>query len=104
MPRMTEEHQSLQYRINIGSTPAAQAKGRTMLSYYPERLEERYLLAGVPTLVADLNTDGLGSSPAGFTVFNNAVYFSAYDDQHGRELWRFDGYDAMRLTDIDPGL
>jgi trimeric autotransporter adhesin len=73
------------------------------LAYLPERLEERRLLASQPVLVADLNTDGLGSSPGGFTVFNNALYFSAFDDLHGQELWKYDGVAATRVTDIDPG-
>src|SRR5258706_14429069 len=74
-----------------------------MFSYYPERLEERFLLAGTPTLVADLNTSGRSSWPSGFTVFQNAVYYSAFDDQHGRELWKYDGTSATRATDIVPG-
>jgi len=74
-----------------------------MFSYQPERLEERFLLAGTPTLAADLNTDGRSSWPSGFTVFQNAIYYSAYDDEHGRELWKYDGTSATRVTDIDPG-
>jgi len=68
-----------------------------------EHLEDRVLLAGTPTLVADLNTNGLGSSPADFTVYGNALYFTAYDDTHGRALWRFDGSQATLAADIDPG-
>ncbi|HEV8378710.1 MAG TPA: hypothetical protein VGP99_07655, partial [Tepidisphaeraceae bacterium] len=69
----------------------------------PEPLEERRLLAAQPQFVADVNTDGLGSGPSGFTVFNDALYFAAFDDQHGRELWKYDGVAATRVTDIDPG-
>src|SRR6266516_2611712 len=32
----------------------------------------------------------LSSSPSGFTVFNNALYFSADDGVHGFELWKTD--------------
>lgn len=45
-------------------------------------------------LVADINPGNDGSKPAGFTVFNNALYFGANalyfgadDGIHGRELW-----------------
>ena len=43
------------------------------------------------------------SDPAGFTRFNNALYFSAFDETFGRELWRFDGRTATRVTDLAPG-
>src|SRR5436190_3682201 len=68
-----------------------------------ERLEYRLLLAGTPQLVADLNTSGRGSWPADFTVFNSALYFTAYDDQHGRALWKFDGQQTTLAADIEPG-
>ncbi len=68
-----------------------------------EHLEDRFLLAATPQLVADLNTSGLSSWPTEFTVFNNALYFSAYDDQHGRALWKFDGEQTTLAADIAPG-
>ncbi len=41
------------------------------------------------------------SQPAGLTVFNNALYFSADDGVHGTELWRFDGTNASLVADIN---
>src|SRR6476660_4729894 len=78
-------------------------KGWAMRHSLLERLEDRFLLAGTPQLVADLNTNGLSSWPAEFTVFQNALYFTAYDDQHGRALWKFDGQQATLAADIAPG-
>ena len=34
------------------------------------------------------------SRPFGFAVFNNAVYFSAFDNTGGFELWKSDGTEA----------
>jgi len=46
-----------------------------------------------------------GSIPGGFTVFNTALYFSAFDGTSGFELWRSDGTEAgtVRVKDINPG-
>ncbi|MCY2953926.1 MAG: hypothetical protein NTU53_18445 [Planctomycetota bacterium] len=45
----------------------------------------------------------IDSSPAGLTVFNNILYFSANDGTHGRELWSYDGSQARMVMDINPG-
>lgn len=58
---------------------------------------------GMPTLAAQIYPDH-GSSPEQFAVFNNQLYFSAYDGVHGRELWRFDGTGAAPAADIFPGV
>jgi ELWxxDGT repeat protein len=42
-------------------------------------------------LLADLRPDGGGSKPTAFAAFGGAVYFSADDGVHGRELWRTNG-------------
>jgi ELWxxDGT repeat protein len=60
------------------------------------------------SLIADINpvvTSGVGydSSPGGFTVYSNALYFSAYESTNGNELYRYDGTNVSRVTDINPG-
>src|SRR6266487_4579392 len=49
----------------------------------------------------------LSSSPSGFTVFNNALYFSADDGVHGFELWKTDAAgitaQVMDINTTSPG-
>jgi len=55
--------------------------------------------------VKDINPGTGRSRPFGATIFNNAVYFSAFDAAGGFELWRSDGTEAgtVRVKDINPG-
>jgi ELWxxDGT repeat protein len=39
------------------------------------------------SLVADINPGTGGSNPGDFTIFNNALYFSANDGVNGTEIW-----------------
>ncbi|MHB8624009.1 MAG: ELWxxDGT repeat protein [Sulfuricaulis sp.] len=58
-------------------------------------------------MVKDVNpAAGVGSSPSGFTVLNEALYFSANDGVSGVELWKTDGtaVGTQLLKDICPGL
>ncbi|NBB83303.1 MAG: hypothetical protein GVY28_07845 [Alphaproteobacteria bacterium] len=49
--------------------------------------------------------EGMGSAnPEDFTVYGDALYFSATDGSTGRELWRIDSNDDFtRVNDINPG-
>ena len=51
------------------------------------------------------NGNGYGSSPNGFTLFNDELYFSAYDADNGTELWKTDGTEdgTVLVKDIYPG-
>jgi ELWxxDGT repeat protein len=42
-------------------------------------------------------------NPASLTVLNGKLYFYAWDNAHGYELWSYDGTNTTRLTDIAPG-
>ena len=61
------------------------------------------------TLAADINPgkplsgSGGSSSPSGLTVFDNALYFSADDGVHGKELWKYNGTTASLVADLIPG-
>ncbi len=48
-------------------------------------------------LPVDLNIKGAGSAPRDFVQVGNLVFFTAIDDQHGRELWRSDGSSSGHL-------
>ena len=54
------------------------------------------------TLAKDILQGTAGSDPAFLNVFNSALYFRANGDANGTELWRWNGSDAGRLTDINP--
>ncbi|MBN1419536.1 MAG: hypothetical protein JXP34_12230 [Planctomycetes bacterium] len=63
---------------------------------------ELYRLEGTTAVkAAEIRPEG--SSPEWPCVMGDALYFSAYDDETGRELWSYDGIRATRLTDIAPG-
>jgi ELWxxDGT repeat protein len=55
-------------------------------------------------IIADINTNG-NSSPQEFYEFGGYVYFQAYQDSTGTELWRTDGTSdgTTLVSDIDPG-
>ena len=60
--------------------------------------------AGV-TLVKDVWPEGWGTQPMDLTVVNDVLYFTAYNSEFGRELWRSDGTTAgtTLVKDINPG-
>lgn len=57
------------------------------------------------TVVKDIWPGGVGSEPKFLALYNNAIYFSAVDGMHGRELWKSDGTEAgtVMVKDIRPG-
>jgi ELWxxDGT repeat protein len=61
-------------------------------------------LDGIPTLVADINQGPDGSSPGGFTEFNDQLYFTAVTEETGAELYQVgsDGTPTL-VADINPG-
>ncbi|HPB32592.1 MAG TPA: hypothetical protein PLB62_14150, partial [Candidatus Sumerlaeota bacterium] len=64
-----------------------------------------FSLAAQPWLVRDINTREGGSSPASFAEMNGAVFFTAKNVEHGRELWKTDGSGpgTKLIKDILPG-
>jgi ELWxxDGT repeat protein len=64
--------------------------------------------SGPAFLVKDINTAPnsiLFTNPSGFTAVGNAIYFAAWDDRNGQELWKSDstGGGAALVKDITPG-
>lgn len=55
--------------------------------------------------VADIRTPDGGSMPQHLTVYDGKLYFNAYDDNHGQELWVTDGTGGgtQLLKDINKG-
>ena len=62
---------------------------------------------GAPLLVKDINTAGstTPASPSSLTNVNGTLFFRAYDDVHGYELWKTDGtaMGTVVVKDINPG-
>ncbi|MBT3419577.1 MAG: hypothetical protein HN433_00150, partial [Euryarchaeota archaeon] len=57
-----------------------------------------------PSMVANINPGSGSSSPQYLTVFNNELYFKAYDATNGYELWKYDGTNAPSMVaNINPG-
>jgi ELWxxDGT repeat protein len=53
--------------------------------------------------VQDIRTGTDSSNPSGFTAFNGYLYFQAYDDTHGYELWRTNGTTTELVDNIHSG-
>jgi ELWxxDGT repeat protein len=68
-----------------------------------EPLENRLLLALTPELVADIAVGA--SAPDKLTGMNGTLYFSAFNDSTGRELWKSDGTagGTQLVRDLAPG-
>jgi len=71
--------------------------------------EELWISDGVKdgpgtVMVKDINPEEGHSSPAYFAFLNGEVFFSAYDEEKGRELWKSDGTarGTERVKDINP--
>lgn len=61
-------------------------------------------------LFKDISTPSLlgqdtNSNPSNFVVYNNKLYFSAFDETNGNELWETDGtvHGTKLAVDIFPG-
>lgn len=56
-------------------------------------------------MLKDIMPGGTGSDPYDFFSINGILYFSAFDDAHGFELWRSDGTPdgTYMVADINPG-
>jgi len=64
----------------------------------------KYDGTNAPSMVANINPGSGGSYPSDLTVFNNELYFSAYDGTNGVELWKYDGTNAPSMVaNINPG-
>jgi len=68
-------------------------------------LMARTVNANTPYLVKDINTFPGGSASRAYVQAGDAIFFSAYDYAHGRELWRTDGTaeGTVLVKDILPG-
>src|SRR5262245_17726309 len=99
-------------RSHRSSSKAASGKSRTRRASRERTL--RYLelealaagtLLAVPAWLKNVNPGTVDSSPGQFAEVGATVFFSATDNQHGRELWKTDGTDdgTSLVKDIDLG-
>src|SRR5947207_15853812 len=51
---------------------------------------------------SDVIVASFQSSPGFLVAYNGTIYFSASADVAGRELWRYDGTNNTRVTDMNP--
>jgi len=58
--------------------------------------------SGVASVAANINATG-SSEPAWLTVYQGDLYFSAYTETTGRELFRYDGSTVQLVADIAAG-
>jgi ELWxxDGT repeat protein len=95
-----------------GTTPIVGAPGGRFLTafngavYYSsnQQLWKSDGTAAGTMALTDINTtDFNGFDPNGFTVFNNALYFSGNDGTHGYQLWKTDGTTTgtVMLTNVN---
>src|SRR5690606_41143189 len=56
-------------------------------------------------LIADIMPSAISSSPRNFILYNNKLYFTAWETTTGRELYEYDATtDEIKLImDINPG-
>lgn len=57
------------------------------------------------TIIKDIKPGTEGSSPGGYFLYENKLYFAADDGSHGTEVWYTDGTESgtQLLKDINPG-
>ena len=78
-------------------TPDADFNGTDSFTYTVEDVNGVTDSATVNVTVTPVNDAPL------LSVMPTGLFFGADDGTTGRELWRFDGTDATRITDINPG-
>jgi ELWxxDGT repeat protein len=54
--------------------------------------------SGGTVMVMDINSGNEGSYPRDFTELNGTLYFTAYTNASGRELWRTDGFSNTTMV------
>lgn len=64
-------------------------------------LELYKLESGQLSLLKDINVGSGDSNPANFILYNNKVYFTAYDATHGEEIWSTDGTTAGTVLAVE---
>ena len=89
--------------MTIRSIFGAAALAGAFLVAVPARAGIFQIWTETVQLEADIRPGFESSGPSWLAVYDETLYFSAKGDAQGKELWKYNGSSAIRVSDISPG-